>query len=100
LLRRTEILFEHLFRFAPELQEIGESVFEEVETRVKYEGYIAHQQKQVEKLKNMENVRLSEDVDYASVLRAHQGSQGKTQQSEACFLWGKPPGFPALHRPP
>ncbi len=67
LLRRTEILFEHLFRFAPELQEIGESVFEEVETRVKYEGYIAHQQKQVEKLKNMENVRLSEDVDYASV---------------------------------
>jgi tRNA uridine 5-carboxymethylaminomethyl modification enzyme len=67
LLRRTEILFEHLFRFAPELQEIDDSVFEEVETRVKYEGYIAHQQKQVEKLKKMENVRLSEDVDYASV---------------------------------
>jgi len=67
LLRRTEILFEHLFRFAPELQEIDESVFEEVETRIKYEGYIAHQQKQVEKLKKMENVRLSEDVDYASV---------------------------------
>jgi tRNA uridine 5-carboxymethylaminomethyl modification enzyme len=67
LLRRNEILFEHLFRFAPELQEIDESVFEEVETRIKYEGYIAHQQKQVEKLKKMENVRLSEDVDYASV---------------------------------
>jgi tRNA uridine 5-carboxymethylaminomethyl modification enzyme len=67
LLRRNEILFEHLFRFAPELQETDESIFEEVETRIKYEGYIAHQQKQVEKLKKMENVRLSEDVDYASV---------------------------------
>jgi tRNA uridine 5-carboxymethylaminomethyl modification enzyme len=67
LLRRTEILFEHLFRFAPELQETGESVLEEAETRIKYEGYIAHQQKQVEKLKKMENVRLSEDLDYASV---------------------------------
>jgi tRNA uridine 5-carboxymethylaminomethyl modification enzyme len=67
LLRRTEILFEHLFPFSPELQQIDESVFEEVETRIKYEGYIAHQQKQVEKLKKMENVRLSEDVDYASV---------------------------------
>jgi tRNA uridine 5-carboxymethylaminomethyl modification enzyme len=67
LLRRTEILFEHLFPFAPELQEVDESVFEEVETRIKYEGYITHQQKQVEKLKKMENVRLSEDVDYASI---------------------------------
>jgi tRNA uridine 5-carboxymethylaminomethyl modification enzyme len=67
LLRRNEILFEHLFRFAPELQAIEESVFEEVETRIKYEGYIAHQQKQVEKLKKMENVRLAEDVDYASI---------------------------------
>jgi tRNA uridine 5-carboxymethylaminomethyl modification enzyme len=67
LLRRNEILFEHLFLFAPDLQEVDEAVFEEVETRIKYEGYIAHQRKQVEKLKKMENVRLSEDVDYASV---------------------------------
>ena len=61
------MLFEHLFLFAPDLQEIDESVFEEVETRIKYEGYIAHQQKQVEKLKKMENLRLPEGMDYASV---------------------------------
>ncbi|MGE5842258.1 MAG: tRNA uridine-5-carboxymethylaminomethyl(34) synthesis enzyme MnmG, partial [Deltaproteobacteria bacterium] len=67
LLRRNEIFFEHLIRFAPELQETEQSVFEEVETRIKYEGYIAHQQKQVEKLNRMENLRLSEDMDYASV---------------------------------
>jgi len=67
LLRRNEILFEHLFPFAPELQETAETVFEEVETRIKYEGYIARQQKQVEKLKKMENVRLAENVDYASI---------------------------------
>jgi tRNA uridine 5-carboxymethylaminomethyl modification enzyme len=67
LLRRNEMLFEHLFLFAPDLQKIDESVFEEVETRIKYEGYIAHQQKQVEKLKKMENLRLPEGMDYASV---------------------------------
>jgi tRNA uridine 5-carboxymethylaminomethyl modification enzyme len=67
LLRRSEMLFEHLFLFAPDLQEIDESVFEEVETRIKYEGYIAHQQKQVEKLKKMENLRLPEGMDYVSV---------------------------------
>jgi tRNA uridine 5-carboxymethylaminomethyl modification enzyme len=67
LLRRNEILFEHLLRFAPELQGVEQSVFEEVETRIKYEGYIAHQQKQVEKLRKMEDLRLPEDMDYASV---------------------------------
>jgi tRNA uridine 5-carboxymethylaminomethyl modification enzyme len=67
LLRRYEILFEHLLPFAPELEGIDESVFEEVETRIKYEGYILHQQKQVEKLKKMETMRLPEDVDYTSV---------------------------------
>ncbi len=67
LLRRNEILFEQLIRFAPELQTVEENVFEEVETRIKYEGYIAHQEKQVEKLKKMENLRLAEDLDYASV---------------------------------
>jgi tRNA uridine 5-carboxymethylaminomethyl modification enzyme len=67
LLRRYEILFEHLFLFAPELEGIDESIFEEVETRIKYEGYILHQQKQVEKLKKMESMRLPEDVDYTSI---------------------------------
>jgi tRNA uridine 5-carboxymethylaminomethyl modification enzyme len=67
LLRRHEILFEHLFLFAPELEGIEESIFEEVETRIKYEGYILNQQKQVEKLKKMENVRLPEEVDYAII---------------------------------
>ena len=38
-----------------------------METRIKYEGYILHQQKQVEKLKKMENVRLPEEVDYAII---------------------------------
>jgi len=67
LLRRYEILFEHLLLFAPELEGIDESIFEEVETRIKYEGYILHQQKQVEKLKKMETMRLPEDVDYTSI---------------------------------
>jgi tRNA uridine 5-carboxymethylaminomethyl modification enzyme len=67
LLRRNEIVFEHLVPFSPELKQIDETIFEEAETRIKYEGYIAHQQKQVEKLKKMEEVRLSDDLDYAAV---------------------------------
>ncbi|MDP6179500.1 MAG: FAD-dependent oxidoreductase, partial [Desulfatiglandales bacterium] len=67
LLKRHEILFEHLPIFAPELVGIDEKVCEEVETRIKYEGYISRQEKQVEKLKHMENVRLPEGINYKTV---------------------------------
>jgi tRNA uridine 5-carboxymethylaminomethyl modification enzyme len=67
LLRRNEIFFEHLKFFDPELAGIEECIAEEVETRIKYEGYISHQEKQVEKMKRMEDLRLPEDVDYQAV---------------------------------
>ncbi len=67
LLRRTEIFFEHLSLFDPALDGIEESIAEEVETRIKYEGYISRQEREVEKLKKMENIRLPEEIDYGSV---------------------------------
>jgi len=67
LLRRTEISFENLSLFDPALDGIEESIAEEVETRIKYEGYIIRQERDVEKLKKMENIRLPEEIDYGSV---------------------------------
>jgi tRNA uridine 5-carboxymethylaminomethyl modification enzyme len=67
LLRRNEIFLEHLSLFDPTLDGIDESIAEEVETRIKYEGYINRQEKQVKQLKKMENIRLPEEIDYGSV---------------------------------
>ena len=67
LLRRNEIGFEHLHLFDPGLAGIDERVGEEVETRIKYEGYISRQERQVEKLKRMEDVRLPEGIDYGKI---------------------------------
>jgi tRNA uridine 5-carboxymethylaminomethyl modification enzyme len=67
LLRRNEIFFEHLQFFDPGLAGIEECIAEEVETRIKYEGYISHQERQVEKMKRMESLHLPEDVDYQAV---------------------------------
>ncbi len=67
LLRRNEIAFEHLHLFDPELGAIDPLVAEEVETRVKYEGYILRQERQVEKLKRMESVRIPGLLDYGTV---------------------------------
>jgi tRNA uridine 5-carboxymethylaminomethyl modification enzyme len=67
LLRRNEIYFEHLASFDPKLDGTDQSIAEEIETRIKYEGYISRQEKHVEKLKRMENARLPEDVDYNTI---------------------------------
>jgi tRNA uridine 5-carboxymethylaminomethyl modification enzyme len=67
LLRRNEIDFDDLKSFDPTIAEIEESIAEEVETRIKYEGYIRHQERQVEKMKRMEEMKLPEDVDYQAV---------------------------------
>ena len=67
LLRRNEILFEHLKVFDPGLDAIDARIAEEVETRIKYEGYIDRQNKQVKKLKRMEEVRVPDEIDYRTV---------------------------------
>jgi tRNA uridine 5-carboxymethylaminomethyl modification enzyme len=67
LLRRNEIFFEHLFLFEPSLSRIDEQVTAEIETRIKYQGYIDRQERQVEKLKKMEDLKLPEAMDYRKV---------------------------------
>jgi tRNA uridine 5-carboxymethylaminomethyl modification enzyme len=67
LLRRNEILFEHLRVFDPGLDGIDARIAEEVETRIKYEGYIERQNKQVRRLKRMEDVRVPDEMDYETV---------------------------------
>jgi len=67
LLRRPEIHFEHLRFFVQDLEEVEDVVAEEIETRIKYQGYIDRQEHEVEKLKRMEGLRLPEDIDFESV---------------------------------
>ncbi|MBW1707781.1 MAG: tRNA uridine-5-carboxymethylaminomethyl(34) synthesis enzyme MnmG, partial [Deltaproteobacteria bacterium] len=67
LLKRPEILFEHLSVFDAELSKTEVQVAEEIETRIKYAGYIDRQERQVEKLKRMENVRLPDSMDYQAI---------------------------------
>lgn len=64
LLRRKEITYEHIKMLDDGLEELEDRLKEEVEIRIKYEGYIKRQESQVEKMKKMENVRLPDDIDY------------------------------------
>jgi tRNA uridine 5-carboxymethylaminomethyl modification enzyme len=67
LLKRNEVYFEHLYLFDGRLKDVDEQVASEVETRIKYEGYIKRQEKQVEQMKKIEEIRIPEHIDYTQV---------------------------------
>ncbi|RPI79674.1 MAG: tRNA uridine-5-carboxymethylaminomethyl(34) synthesis enzyme MnmG [Desulfobacteraceae bacterium] len=67
LLRRPEIFYEHLFFFEPDLAQEDARILEEVEARIKYDGYIKRQEQQVERTRKMENLPLPADLDYKTV---------------------------------
>ena len=68
LLRRPEVTYENLVKltaFAPGLKDAEAA--EQVEIQVKYEGYIARQQDEIEKQQRNENTLLPEMLDYRQV---------------------------------
>jgi len=86
LLRRNEILFGDLRHFDPGLEDTEEVIAEEVETRVKYEGYIQRQERQVEKLKRMENAKLPEGMDYRAIYGLSTEVREKLQEVKPLSL--------------
>lgn len=67
LLKRPEVTYATLMRFAPAPIEVPFEVAEQVEIQVKYEGYISKQLEQVEKMRRMEEKRIPEKLDYDAI---------------------------------
>ncbi len=67
LLKRAEVSINQLYVFDEQLKELDSQVADEVEIRIKYEGYIKRQEKQVEQLKKIEEIKIPENIDYTKV---------------------------------
>jgi len=67
LLRRPEIGYAEIARLNGEDIDLPWDVREQVELQVKYEGYIARQQMQVDRQCRLETLRIPDGFDYASV---------------------------------
>ena len=67
LVRRPQIAYDDLAPFDPERPALPKAVREAVEIQMKYAGYIARQQKQVEDFQREENRLLPPDADYAAI---------------------------------
>ena len=67
LLKRTELTYENLKEIDDNRPEIDESVGNEVQIQVKYEGYIRLQEDQVKKFEKLERKLLRDDIDYSKI---------------------------------
>jgi tRNA uridine 5-carboxymethylaminomethyl modification enzyme len=67
LLRRPQLSYEDLAPFDPERPGLDRAVCRQVEIRLKYEGYIKRQLRQVEEARRMEERKLPEDLDYSAI---------------------------------
>lgn len=67
LMCRPELSYEALAEIDKERKWLPDSVIEQVNIEIKYEGYIARQLKQVEQYKKMEKRRIPVNIDYDDI---------------------------------
>ncbi len=67
LMRRPQISYADLASFDPDRPELPKSVSQQVEIRLKYDGYIRRQLRQVEEFTRMEAKKLPADLDYRAI---------------------------------
>src|SRR5699024_12811962 len=67
LLRRPEMTYNLILEILEEENQLPSDVAEQVEIQTKYEGYINKSLQQVEKVKSMEEKKITEDLDYSKV---------------------------------
>ncbi|MEY8304769.1 tRNA uridine-5-carboxymethylaminomethyl(34) synthesis enzyme MnmG [Anaerosalibacter bizertensis] len=67
LIKRPELGYEKLKEIDIDREDIPREIRLQVETHIKYEGYIRKQMSQIEQFKKLENKKLPEDMDYKDV---------------------------------
>ncbi|MGB9822933.1 tRNA uridine-5-carboxymethylaminomethyl(34) synthesis enzyme MnmG [Thermodesulfovibrio sp.] len=64
ILKRPEVTYEFIKKFAPSQENLTREIEELVEIHIKYEGYIAKQLEQVERMKQFEEKVIPADFDF------------------------------------
>lgn len=67
LLRRPQITYKALTEVDDDRPDLPQEVFEQVEIAVKYEGYIARQERQIKEMRRIESKKIPADIDYSSL---------------------------------
>lgn len=80
LIRRPELKYDALAPFDPERPMLSKEIREQVEIRIKYEGYIKRQLRDVEQFRKLESRPLPADLDYTQISSLRLEARQKLQQ--------------------
>ena len=80
LIRRPQVSYADIAPFDENRPQLPLSVTEEVEIQIKYAGYLARQEKQVEEFKKEEARLLPADIDYSAIAGLRLEAQEKLAQ--------------------
>ena len=80
LLRRPQVTYADIAPFDPGRPELPVAVTDEVEIQIKYAGYLARQQKQVEDFQKEEARLLPENIDYSAISGLRLEARQKLQE--------------------
>ncbi len=86
LMKRPEVAYADVADLKGEPVTEDPQVAEQVEIQVKYEGYIARQQEEIERLRKNENTQLPEDFDYEGISGLSNEIKAKLQQVRPATL--------------
>lgn len=67
ILRRPELGYQDIIPFLPDGDGLSSDLIAQLETRVKYEGYIQRQLQEVARFKRLEDKKIPADLDYQAI---------------------------------
>lgn len=67
LLKRPQLNYELLKPFDSTRPDLPDAIFEQVETEIKYKGYIQRQESQIREMRRLEQKTLPKDLDYTAL---------------------------------
>ena len=80
LIRRPQVSYDDITPFDEGRPKLSAAVTDEVEIQIKYAGYLARQEKQVEEFKKEESRRLPDDIDYRAIAGLRLEAQEKLSE--------------------
>ncbi len=67
ILKRGELDYHAVKALSPSPEPLCQSVIQQAETEIKYEGYISRQLREIEKFRHLERMKIPENFDYRGV---------------------------------
>ncbi len=80
LLKRPEVTISKLIEIGKVSTKYSEEVIEQVEIMIKYAGYIDKEEKEIKKMREIENIKIPENINYDQVINLASEARDKLKK--------------------